>query len=106
MSTSVHGFGQDADGELYALVTNTSANGTGGIVYKLFPAVSLAAQVSGNTLDISWAFAGPSLQVQVNTPGAGIGANWVTVPGSTATNHVVVPIDPSDGSVFYRLSIP
>ena len=32
---TVHGFGEDADGELYALVTNTSANGTGGIVYKL-----------------------------------------------------------------------
>ena len=28
---TVHGFGQDADGEIYALVTNTSANGTGGI---------------------------------------------------------------------------
>lgn len=34
---TVHGFGQDDDGELYALVTNTSANGTGGIVYKLIP---------------------------------------------------------------------
>ena len=34
---TVHGFGEDADGELYALVTNTSANGTGGIVYKLCP---------------------------------------------------------------------
>jgi glucose/arabinose dehydrogenase len=32
---TVHGFGQDANGELYALVTNTPANGTGGIVYKL-----------------------------------------------------------------------
>ena len=30
----MHGFGQDANGELYALVTNTPANGTGGIVYK------------------------------------------------------------------------
>lgn len=34
---TVHGFGQDAAGELYALVTNTPANGTGGIVYKLVP---------------------------------------------------------------------
>src|SRR5206468_10815155 len=34
---TVHGFGQDAAGELYALVTNTSANGKGGIVYKLVP---------------------------------------------------------------------
>ena len=31
---TVHGFGQDNEGELYALVTNTPANGTGGIVYK------------------------------------------------------------------------
>jgi glucose/arabinose dehydrogenase len=32
---TVHGFGQDASGELYAMMTNTPANGTGGIVYKL-----------------------------------------------------------------------
>lgn len=32
---TVHGFGQDGNGELYAMVTNTPANGTGGIVYKL-----------------------------------------------------------------------
>jgi glucose/arabinose dehydrogenase len=32
---TVHGFGQDAGGELYALVTNTPSNGTGGIVYKI-----------------------------------------------------------------------
>jgi glucose/arabinose dehydrogenase len=32
---TVHGFGEDAFGELYALVTNSPANGTGGIVYML-----------------------------------------------------------------------
>ena len=32
---TVHGFGQDGVGELAALVTNTPANGTGGIVYRL-----------------------------------------------------------------------
>jgi glucose/arabinose dehydrogenase len=32
---TVHGFGQSGDGELYAMVTNTPPNGTGGIVYKL-----------------------------------------------------------------------
>ncbi len=31
---TVHGFGQDGYGELYALVTNTPANGVGGILYK------------------------------------------------------------------------
>lgn len=34
---TVHGFGEDAFGELYAMVTNTPANGTGGIVYKIVP---------------------------------------------------------------------
>jgi hypothetical protein len=32
-----HGFGEDSAGELYALVTNTPANGTGGLVYKFTP---------------------------------------------------------------------
>ena len=31
---TVHGFGQDGNGELYAMVTNTPPNGTGGIVYQ------------------------------------------------------------------------
>jgi glucose/arabinose dehydrogenase len=31
---TVHGFGEDGNGELYALVTNTPSNGTGGIVYQ------------------------------------------------------------------------
>lgn len=32
---TVHGFGQDEAGELYALVTNTASNGSGGIVYRI-----------------------------------------------------------------------
>jgi glucose/arabinose dehydrogenase len=35
---TVHGFGEDGSGELYAMVTNTPSNGTGGIVYKFVPA--------------------------------------------------------------------
>jgi glucose/arabinose dehydrogenase len=34
---TVHGFGQDGNGELYAMVTNTPPNGNGGIVYKFLP---------------------------------------------------------------------
>jgi glucose/arabinose dehydrogenase len=44
---TIHGFGQDSNGELYLMVTNTAANGTGGIVYKLSvvpePATSVLA---------------------------------------------------------------
>lgn len=32
---TVHGFGQDAAGELYALATNTPSNGSGGIVFQI-----------------------------------------------------------------------
>ena len=32
---TVHGFGQDDAGELYALVTNTNSAGSGGIVYRI-----------------------------------------------------------------------
>jgi glucose/arabinose dehydrogenase len=42
---TVHGFGEDAEGEIYALVTNTPPNGTGGIVYK-FEAVPEPGAVS------------------------------------------------------------
>jgi hypothetical protein len=28
------------------------------------------------------------------------------VPGSTATNHVVIPINPANGSAFFRLALP
>jgi glucose/arabinose dehydrogenase len=34
---TVHGFGQDASGELYAMVTNTPSSGTGGIIYEIVP---------------------------------------------------------------------
>lgn len=102
---TVHGFGQDANGELYALVTNTSANGSGGIIYKL-ASLRLNVRMSGNAAEISWPLAGGRLQAQTNSPGVGLGTNWVTVAGSTATNRVVVPIDPANGGVFYRLVIP
>jgi glucose/arabinose dehydrogenase len=98
---TVHGFGQDASGELYALATNTSANGNGGVVYKLF-SVRLTAKPSGNTLDLSWPVAAGHLQSETNL----LGANWVNVPNSSGTNHVVVPIDPASGPVFYRLAVP
>ena len=102
---TVHGFGQDAAGEIYALVTNTSPSGNGGIVYKLV-ALRLAFQITGNQLTISWPPTGGHLETQTNSTGVGLGTNWVTVSGSAATNQVVVPVDPNNGSVFYRLVVP
>ena len=47
---TVHGFGEDAQGELYALVTSTPANGTGGIVYKLTSVPSSLTYVERNLI--------------------------------------------------------
>jgi hypothetical protein len=57
-------------------------------------------------LDITWPTTAGHLETQTNGLNMGLGANWVTVPGSTATNHIVVPLDHSNGSVFYRLAVP
>jgi glucose/arabinose dehydrogenase len=53
---TVHGFGEDAAGELYAMVTNTPADGNGGIVYMLaaVPEPSTWASLAGGLLALSW----------------------------------------------------
>jgi hypothetical protein len=43
------------------------------------------------------------LQAQTNSVSIGISNNWVNVAGSTATNLYVVPINLTNGTVFYRL---
>src|SRR4030095_6107156 len=53
---TVHGFGEGADGELYAMVTNTPSSGTGGIVYAIRPIpepASVALMIAG-VLSIAW----------------------------------------------------
>ena len=102
---TVHGFGQDATGELYALLTNRSASGNGGLVYKLVP-MSLNVARSGDQLDISWPIVIGHLETQNGTLSTGPGTNWVTVSGSEITNHVFVSIDQGNGSAFYRLVVP
>jgi hypothetical protein len=46
------------------------------------------------------------LQVQTNPPAAGLGTNWVTLPGSNLTNQMSVLLSPTNGSVFFRLVYP
>jgi hypothetical protein len=43
------------------------------------------------------------LQEQINPVTVGLSTNWVTVPGSTATNQMTFPIAPTNGTVFFRL---
>jgi hypothetical protein len=69
---------------------------------------NLMVSVTNNQLTLSWPFdhTGWQLQAQTNGPSAGISTNWTAVSGSSTTNQVVAPVNPNNGSVFYRLVYP
>jgi hypothetical protein len=64
--------------------------------------------ISGNQLQFNWPadHLGWRLQMQTNSIDMGIGTNWVDVAGSTTTNQIIIPMDPANGSVFFRLIYP
>ena len=64
--------------------------------------------VANNQLTLNWPadHTGWTLQAQTNNLSVGLGTNWANVSGSTLTNQVVIPINITNGSVFYRLIYP
>jgi hypothetical protein len=70
--------------------------------------LQLSWQSIGGQLQFNWPsdHVGWRLQAQTNAPGAGLGTNWVTVPGSSATNAISIPVNKTNGSVFFRLAYP
>ena len=71
-------------------------------------ATSLAFTSAGNGLTLAWPadHTGWRLEAQTNSLASGLGTNWVTVLGSAATNQVFVPVQTTNGSVFFRLVYP
>jgi autotransporter-associated beta strand protein len=69
---------------------------------------NLGWNVNGANINLSWppGYLGWRLQVQTNALNAGLGTNWVTVPGSSLTNLMVLPAGEPPGCVFYRLVYP
>jgi hypothetical protein len=69
---------------------------------------NILVQVTAKGFKLSW----PSdhtdwrLQVQINDVTQGLGTNWVDVVGATVTNEMTIPINPPNGSVFYRMVNP
>ena len=63
---------------------------------------------SSGTLTLSWPadHTGWRLEVQTNPVTTGLNTNWFTVPNSTTVNSVSIPMDPTQGSIFYRLIYP
>ncbi len=69
---------------------------------------NIVLQVAGGQLQLSWPqdHLGWHLQIQTNSLNAGLGTNWVNVPNSTATNQIFIPINPTNGCVFLRMTYP
>lgn len=69
---------------------------------------SLGFALNSSQLKLSWPIdhTGLLLQAQTNSLASGLGTNWVTVSSSSATNQVSVPINQTNGSVFFRLISP
>ena len=87
-------------------VNNLSSSGSISVVQAFNPTpTNITMQVSGGNLTLSWPadHTGWVLQSQTNTLTA---ANWVNMAGSASVNQWVVPIDSSNGSVFFRLVLP
>jgi autotransporter-associated beta strand protein len=63
---------------------------------------------NGAALSLTWPAdrTGWQLQVQTNNLSVGLGPVWRAWPGSTATNHVDVPVDIANPGVFLRLVYP
>ena len=98
-------------GTLDLVVTN--AYGTNITAITLVSSVNtnptnIVFAITSNQLSLSWPadHTGWRLQSQTNSLSTGINTNWVNVNGSTTTNMVLVPINLTNGSVFYRLVYP
>ena len=97
--------------------TGTDLHGNDNTVFldnvRIAPAPSLVPpqlgwQLAGGQLQLSWPLDhyGWHLEMQTNTTGLGLGTNWSVVPGSQAANLSAMPMNPGDGSVFFRLVYP
>jgi len=88
-----------------------TASGTGfslAAPVSIMPSVNttptnLAFSVAGNQVTLSWPADHTGWQSQTNSLAVG---NWVGVSGSSTTNQVIVPVNLTDGSVYYRLAYP
>jgi aryl-phospho-beta-D-glucosidase BglC (GH1 family) len=104
-----------ANGTLYYFVvsaTNSFGESTNSTQVSARPTSSASVAVgvtnAPGQLQFSWPadHTGWQLQAQTNILTAGLGTNWVNVASSMQTNQITVPLDSTNGSVFFRLVRP
>jgi hypothetical protein len=102
-----------ADSGEYDVQVSNAAGGVGSssatltVIPANTNATPLSVTVTGELLQVSWPVdhTGWRLEMQTNSLAEGLNSGWVTVPGSDATNRVILPID-HPGVAFFRLVYP
>lgn len=92
-------------------LTLTNAYGTNITLITLVGVVNtnpvpIMATVTNSNLYLTWPtdHIGWQLQAQTNSVTTGLSNNWANFNPSTGTNQVVIPINLTNGTVFYRLT--
>lgn len=89
----------------YTWANNLATSGSIQVVPLSLAPTSVTAQVSGSGLALAWPsdHTGWQLQCQTNSL---LGTNWVTVPNSTLTNQLMIPMNTQNSNAFFRLVYP
>ena len=104
-----------ANGTLYYFVvsaTNSFGESTNSEQVNARPtssaSVAMNAANAAGQLQICWPadHTGWQLQSQTNNLTSGLGTNWVNLPVLMQTNQMTVPLNSTNGSVFFRLVRP
>ncbi len=101
------------------ILANNGGNGYGlqlaelSFTYSTPPVVSttppiLSFAASDGQIQFSWPsdHMGWQLETQTNSTGLGLSKNWELIPNSNVTNHISIPINAINDSVFFRLTYP
>ncbi len=98
-------------GQLQLTVSNAYGSNSALVTLSIVSPVNpnptnIVFSVTNNQLYLTWPadHTGWQLQAQTNSLAVGIGTNWINVAGSLGTNQMVIPINLTNGGVFYRLT--
>lgn len=67
---------------------------------------NIVVGVSGGQLTLQWPADHTGWTLQSNSVSLANTGAWYSVPGSTTTNRIVIPINPRQTNTFYRLTYP
>jgi hypothetical protein len=88
-------------------MANQSSGSPQDFAFNFLPTPTLSMQSTSGSLKLSWPanYIGWTLQAQTNSSGSGgINGNWTSISSSTTTNQIFIPVNNTNGSVFFRLS--